>query len=308
MPLLRERSNIAYAFRVACDVWKQGIGESRKAVEDANNKKSIYTHSFSTFNRYAGIGKEFVNFCKGYGVNRIDKLSYNTAKGFIDAKIEKRLSQKTIKVNLCAIEKLFDVIGRQDISKELRANYQSFYIQGGATDRARAFGNPERVIEKIYQKNEAHGVMAELQHLTGARLGDLKKIHVDAEDKTILIEKSKGGRNRVLDFSDRPERFERITELKNKLDDAMKETPWKELRETYHENIKYACRASNEVYTGSHAFRTTYAVERFEELSDRFSEAYPEKEEKDINRMADSIITQELGHNRLSMAAYYRRG
>lgn len=308
MPLLRERSNIAYAFKVACDVWKQGIGESRKAVEDANNKRSIYTHSFSTFNRYTGITKEFVNFCKAQGVNRIDKLSYDTARAFIDTKVERNLSERTIKVNLCAIEKFLDVIGKQDISKGLRTNYQNFYSQGRVGGRALAFSNPERVIERIYQKNEAHGVMAELQYHTGARLGDLKKICIDTEGKKVLIQGSKGGRDRVLDFSDRIERFERVIELKEGLDSIMKETPWKELRETYHDSIKYACKASKEHYTGSHAFRTTYAVERFKELSDRFSEAYPEKEEKDINRMADSIITQELGHNRLSMSAYYRRG
>jgi site-specific recombinase XerD len=308
MPLLRNRSNIAYAFRVACDVWKQGIGESRKAVEDANNKKSIYTHSFSTFNRYAGITKEFVNFCKAQGVNRIDKLSYEIAKAFINTKIERDLKERTIKVNLCAVEKFFDVIGKQDISKELRTNYQDFYSQGRAGGRALAFDNAERVIEKIYQKNEAHGVMAELQYHTGARLGDLKKISIDTEGKKVLIQGSKGGRDRVLDFSDRIEKFGRIAELKERFDDIMKETPWKELRETYHDNIKYACKTSKEQYTGSHAFRTTYAVERFKELSDRFFKAYPEKLEKDINRMADSIITQELGHNRLSMSAYYRRG
>ena len=61
--------------------------------------------------------------------------------------------------------------------------------------------------------------------------------------------------------------------------------------------MKQAVKKSGEVYTGSHAFRVSYAVERFEELK---AKGLSDEE-------ADSILTQELGHNRLEMSRYYRR-
>ncbi len=146
-------------------------------------------------------------------------------------------------------------------------------------------------------KDPAHRAVAELQYLTGARVGDVKKIGIDEVGKRVLIHGSKGGRDREIDFSDRPDRFERVKELHRELQRHIEEKGWKEIRESYDEDLKQAVEKSGEVYTGSHAFRVSYAVERVEEL----------KAKGLSDEDADRVLTRELGHNRLEMSRYYRR-
>lgn len=295
---IHEKSNIFYALEYATSEWARGYGVSKRDTYRKNSGTSPYTHSSSTFNRYAGVAKQLCMYLKDeHNVNRIDKITYQNIENFIDRKIEKGLSQSTIKVNLSAIEKFCDTINRKDISEKLRDKYSDFYSRAKPSGRAIAFANPERLIQKIYEKNETHGIVAELQYLTGARIGDVKKIEVDRERQVVNINGSKGGRDRSIDFSDRQEKLERIADLKEKLDNAIRETGWKEIRESYYNSVKSACVSCGELYSGAHAFRVNYAEERHNELTERglsFSEA-------------DKVLTQELGHNREEMSIYYTR-
>lgn len=295
MGRIKRRSGLTYALKYASKVLKQGIGLSKKRVYEEFGGRSPYIHSYSTFNRYMGVAKEFVGWAKKRGINRLDKVRYEHVREFLEEKAERGASEKTLKVNMCALEKFFDAVGRGDISGKLREDYQEIYSMGRPSGRSLPFADPEGVIGNL--KDPAHRVVAELQYLTGARVGDVKKIEVDEERRVVKIEGSKGGRDRELDFRDRPEEFERVKELKEELDRHIEERGWKEIRESYYEDLREACKKAGEVYTGSHAFRVTYAVERFEELTER---GLSEEE-------ADRVITQELGHNRLEMSRYYRR-
>ena len=296
IPKPRKNMRLTYALSYAAKLLGMGIGRSKKAMYQKFGNRSPLIHSHSTFNRYLGIAKEFARWERERkGINRVDKVSYEDVREFLDEKAERGVSEKTLKVNTCALEKFFDAVGRTDISDKLREDYQEIYSQGRPSGRALPYTNPQKVIENL--KDDAHRTVAELQYLTGARVGDVKKIEVDEDRKVVRIEKSKGGRDREIDFSDRPERFERIKELKEELDRHIEERGWKEIRETYYEDLKNTCKKSGEVYTGSHAFRVSYAVERFEELKGK---GLSDEE-------ADRILTQELGHNRLEMSRYYRR-
>ncbi|MCW4002755.1 MAG: site-specific integrase, partial [Candidatus Bathyarchaeota archaeon] len=263
---IHEKSNIFYALEYATSEWARGFGVSKRETYKKNGGTSPFTHSNSTFNRYAGVAKQLCGYLKEQGVNRIDRITYEKIQSFIDKKIEKELSQSTIKVNLSAIEKFCDTINRKDISDKLRDKYSDFYSKAKPSGRAIAFANPERLIEKIYAKSETHGIVAELQYLTGARIGDVKKIEVDRERQVVNINGSKGGRDRSIDFSDRQEKLERIANLKEKLNSAIRETGWKEIRESYYNSVKSACVSCQELYSGAHAFRVNYAVERHNEL------------------------------------------
>ncbi len=53
---------------------------------------------------------------------------------------------------------------------------------------------------------------------------------------------------------------------------------------------------AGEIYTGSHAFRVNYAQERFKELTEKMGLSTQEALKK---------VTQELGHNRISVARGY---
>ena len=292
---IKRNSGLTYALKYAAKVLKQGIGISKHEVYKRFNGKSPLIHSYSTFNRYMGIAKEFVNWAKAQGVNRLDKVRYEHVRDFLLSKAE-YCSMRTLKVNATALKKFFETVGREDIAERIGEEYQEIYARGRAPSRALAFAHPEKVISLL--KEDVHKVIAELQLLTGARIGDVKKIQVLLEERKILISKSKGGRTREIDYSDRPKEFERIQELVGRLNEYLKGSSWSSIREDYYRDLRQAVLRSGEVYTGSHAFRVNYVKERLQELK---SQGYSEKE-------ALQKIEYEIGHSRIEMSAYYSRG
>jgi hypothetical protein len=292
---IKRNSGLTYALKYAAKVLKQGIGISKHSVYKHFGGRSPLIHSYSTFNRYMGIAKEFVNWAKEQGINRLDKVQYDHVKDFLLSKAE-YCSMKTLKVNASALKKFFETVGRVDISVQIKKDYQEIYSQGRNPSRALAFAHPERVISLL--KEDVHEVIAELQLLTGARIGDVKKIQVLPEAKKVIILKSKGGRTREIDYADRPEKFERIRELTEALNEHLKTSSWKSTREGYYKDLRQAVLRSGEVYTGSHAFRVNYVKERLKELK---SQGYSERE-------ALQKIEYEIGHSRIEMSAYYSRG
>ena len=292
---IKRNSGLTYALKYAAKVLKQGIGISKHKVYKRFGGKSPLIHSYSTFNRYMGIAKEFVNWAKEQGVNRLDKVQYEHVREFLLSKSE-YCSMRTLKVNASALRKFFETVGREDIAERIGEDYQEIYSKGRAPGRALAFAHPERVISLL--KEDVHKVIAELQLLTGARIGDVKKIQVLLEDKKVVITKSKGGRTREIDYSDRPEKFERIEKLVGELREYLKGSSWSSVRESYYRDLRQAVYRSGEIYTGSHAFRVNYVKERLKELRER---GYSEKE-------ALQIIEYEIGHSRIEMSAYYSRG
>ncbi|MEO2068538.1 MAG: site-specific integrase [Desulfurobacteriaceae bacterium] len=292
---IKKNSGLTYALKYAASVLKQGIGVSKHNVYKQFGGKSPLIHSYSTFNRYMGVAKEFVNWAREQGINRLDKVQYDHVKDFLLSKAE-YCSMKTLKVNASALRKFFETVGREDISERIGKEYQEIYSQGRNPGRALAFAHPEKVISLL--KEEVHKVIAELQLLTGARIGDVKKIQVLPESKKVIILKSKGGRTREIDYADRPEKFERIRELVDILQEHLKTSSWKSVREGYYKDLRQAVLRSGEVYTGSHAFRVNYVKERLKELK---SLGYSERE-------ALQKIEYEIGHSRIEMSAYYSRG
>ena len=292
---IKRNSGLTYALKYAAKVLKQGIGISKHSVYKSMGGRSPLIHSYSTFNRYMGIAKEFVNWAKEQGINRLDKVQYDHVRDFLLSKAE-YCSMKTLKVNASALKKFFETVGRVDISVQIKKDYQEIYSQGRNPSRALAFAHPERVIS--FLKEDVHKVIAELQLLTGARIGDIKKIQVLPEAKKVIILKSKGGRTREIDYADRPEKFERIRELTEALNEHLKTSSWKSIREGYYKDLRQAVLRSGEVYTGSHAFRVNYVKERLKELK---SQGYSERE-------ALQKIEYEIGHSRIEMSVYYSRG
>ena len=292
---IKRNSGLTYALKYAAKLLKEGIGISKHSVYKSMGGRSPLIHSYSTFNRYMGIAKEFVNWAKEQGINRLDKVQYDHVRDFLLSKAE-YCSMKTLKVNASALKKFFTTVGRTDISEQIKKDYQDLYSQGRSPSRALAFAHPEKVISLL--KEDVHRVVAELQLLTGARIGDVKKIQVLPESKKIVILKSKGGRTREIDYSDRPEKFERIRELTEALKEHLKTSSWKSVREGYYKDLRQAVLRSGEGYTGSHAFRVNYVKERLKELK---AQGYSERE-------ALQKIEHEIGHSRIEMSAYYSRG
>lgn len=301
------KSGLKYALSYAAKFWKQGIGLSKREIYISNGGRSPYVHSWSTYNRYVGVVRDFVKFSiEEKGFKKVKHLNYDTVKEYLERKIEKGYSEKTIKVNATALQKFFSTIGREDLTENLQKDYAKFYSQGFDPRSTRGFSNPHRVISNL--KDPVHRIIAELQLRTGARIGDVKKIQIDYENKEVIISKSKGGRTRKIDFkklifSDptKLDEFERIVELKKQLDEALKERDWKEIRGSggkvgsYYKDLRNAAKLSGESYGGAHQFRANYA-ENFWKWGEL--QGWPEEK-------IATTLEEHLGHSRLYWSKRY---
>ncbi|WP_459895307.1 hypothetical protein, partial [Hydrogenobaculum acidophilum] len=114
---------------------KQGIGVSRKGIERDTKKPSPFIHSFSIYTRYVGVIKEFADDMKKQGVKRFVDVKYEHVKAWLEHKTS-YCTEKTLKVNMCALEKLFSAINRNDISDSIRRDFVDMYSKAKASGRA----------------------------------------------------------------------------------------------------------------------------------------------------------------------------
>jgi hypothetical protein len=281
-----------------------GIGESKRAAKFAHGGVSNKIHSYATRARYCGIVKDFVEKMRSEGVRRVNQLKEDHVANYLRGK-GSWTTEKTMKVNMSALAKFFKVMGRQNLVETIEAQRSSILVKAKPSGQALPFTDPERVIEKL-RKPEFKAI-ARIMHGCGARIDDVPKVvnsFMDMERTLgvnltkITIKKSKGGRDRELHFDDRAERYDAIREATAILNDAMKERNWRDIKAEFYRDLRIESDSWGETYTGAHAFRVSYAQERYKELTDE--KGMPERE-------GLQIVTEELGHNRVAMALGYIR-
>ena len=305
--MISKRSGLKYALTYTANEWAKGISVSKRAIYLEQGGRSPYVHSYSTFNRYMGVAKDFVKFAvEEKGLSKLKHISYDHVKEYLNRKIEKGYSKKTIKVNASALKKFFKTVNRSDIAEKIAEDYQDYYSRGRDPSRTIGFSNPVRVINCL--KDDVHKTIAELQLRTGARVGDVKKMQIDYENQRVIIPKSKGGRTRIIDFKElskydqaKADEFERIAELKEQLDRHLRERDWKEIRGSggsvgsYYKDLRQAVKAAGETYGGAHSFRANYA-ENF----------YSWGEAHNIPRgKIEEMLEEHLGHSRIYWSRQY---
>jgi integrase len=293
---LRPKAGLSYAFQFYAKLARIGFGISRREITRPMKKLSPFIHCFGTFDRYMGIAKEFVGFCREKGTMRLHHLTYATVEGFLMEKIKQDLSRNTIETNMCALKKFFHVCSRYDLRDQLSGDYSRFKYLAKEGGTIHAFDDPKRLIETIATREELAAVIAKLVHMTGARIHEVRPMKI--MDNTIAI-KGKGGKRRVLDFSYRLEALSEIKDLMARLTELSKGINWQHYCQKkdspYQAHVKAACRSLKDEYAGAHGFRATYAQELRKKL----------KEKGLTKREIDLIITRELGHERKSMARHY---
>jgi hypothetical protein len=252
-----------------------------------------------------------------------DELKYCLDRYF-EKQIEEGLAQNTLEIHISALNKVLSAINPEVKFEIFTAENRARWRDGvpvGDNDR---YNDSKKLIENLRKIDETSAVVAELQLLTGARVGDVKKISIDEESRKVVIENSKGGRSRAVYYDYFPKEFERVKELKEKLDEVLKEKSFSEIRENeYYENLRRACRKSQEVYKGSHAFRYQWAQETYKVISglpreeqERFYRRILEergksdiegamKHAREKDAVAEAIISEELGHSRLDISMHY---
>ena len=211
------------------------------------------------------------------------------------------------------MEKSLAVI-RPDIRDYLNNDEKrvEWWSAGQESKKGDSYVDPDAIRERL---EETHRMIAEAQSLAGFRVREIARAEVDREEYRIIVHNAKGGRTRELYFEHRKEDFEKLADLIEKL----QERHYEEHLKDYYEDLKRACEETGQEYHASHAFRFEYAQERIEELknnkeelrdlldkynADEKTKSYVD-DENNIDRAADYVLTQELGHNRLSMSRYY---
>jgi integrase len=294
---MNPKSGMTYALEHFAELARVVIGISRREVTRGTEKSSPFIHSWDTFDRYLGICKEFVLFCRNHGVNKLHELHYNTGEAFLMAKIDNDKARNTLRVNMCALQKFFNGCNRPDLRDQLSEDYPRLKELAKSGGTIHAFDNPDRLIEKIGNRDELSAVIARLQHITGARIHEVRIMEI--AESTIAINKGKGGRKRVLDFSSRLEELAEVKKLMIRLEELGDGVDWKAYCQSkdspYQGHVKAACRSLGDSYGGAHGLRANHA----QELSKKLEADGLTAEEIEL------IITQNLGHNRRSMARHY---
>jgi len=309
--------------------------DMQRSYEKYETRETEAIYSYSTFNRYEKVIAKFADFLRDEMNVKYERdfrrLSedevYYCIDQFFQKEIEDGLAQNTLEIHISAIHKVVGEIKpevKEFFTPENRARWRDGIPQGD-NDR---YNDPQKIIENLRKIDETSYVIAELQRLTGSRVGDVKKIEVDEEHQRVFIEGSKGGRDRYIYF-DRPEfeeQFERVKELKEKLDKILEEKSYSEIRENeYYDNLRRACRKGEEPYRGSHPFRYEFAQSRYEVIKEWDKREQLEyykriledrgKSEKDIKEtlasvierdvVAEAVISEELGHSRIDISMHY---
>ncbi|MEI6153703.1 MAG: tyrosine-type recombinase/integrase [Deltaproteobacteria bacterium] len=296
VPDVNFRSGLVYAIGKTITFFREGIGVSRRAVT-RNEGYTPYIHSYETLERYAGIINHFKDTVLT-DVKRINQITKKHVETHFNNLLDKGGREKTVKVNASALIKLFNAFSRKDLITYIDENRSTWVSRAMPSCRTTPFGDPDKVIDAI--RGKAYKAAALIQYETGARISDIKKVvdsAISHPSRTFIsIMKSKGGRNRILDFSDRMESLNAVLVVIGSIQTHLSETNtnWSSFQREYTQEVKRAAKRAGEIYCGTHAFRANYANKRYEKDADT-------KDEVQVLRR----ITEDMGHSRVSMAKYY---
>lgn len=284
-----------------CDIGDSGMTRSQESqaarANGAVTKHDIASqtriHNTLTFQRYKSVWKDFCNYqiSHGHGTHPIRWTSVQV-KDYLDSRQGSSLNGFNVVCN--ALNRMDDMINR---TYHASKDWSSVIAQARQEARdgkcvrmdvnPRAFLNPERVISNIQDPRAQ--LAAELQLRTGLRANNV--CHLQPNNDGTLYVKSKAGFTvphfwvpsdlyaRIMQFTGSNSRFTLIS------------------YNQYLNELKTACRACGEQYTGSHALRHNYAIARYDELR---ASGKSETEAK-------TIVSLELFHHRLDIIDTYLR-
>jgi len=317
-------------------LFNAGMGTSKykmfqESYDRDRTRQSPVIHSYSTENRYERVAANFADFLEQEGVKYerdFRKLStqeiYDYVDKYFEREKEKGKSESTLKIHISALNKILSSIDDK-IKERFDAESRARWRDGEAKGFNDRYNNPSAIVENLAKFNETSEAIAQIQRLSGCRVGDVKKLQIDEENRKAIIENSKGGRSRTVYYDHFQEQFEELKKYKEKLDNALQEKSFSEIRKEYYHDLRRACRESGEPYHGAHAFRHEWAQNTYEVISQlprEEQEAFYRrileergKSEKDVNKavenakekdcIAEYIISEELGHSRLDISLHY---
>jgi len=320
-------------------MFEEGKYKSKHLVFQENYEKykireSHLIHSYSTYNSYKTVVAKFADYLKEHHGIKYEpqflKLTKEELFNLVDSYFEyqknvEQLSQNTLERHISALRKILPPIhpvAREFFTSDNRARWRD----GKPAIEGDRYNKPDVIVENLRKIDETYETIVQLQRLTNARIGDVKKMIIDEEGQRVYFPKSKGGRPRYVYFEHFKEDFEKVKHYKEVLDKALEERKFSEIRENeYYKALERACKKADEPYHGAHPFRYEAAQNRYEVISqlpkkeqeryyrkiledrgkseDKIEEALNDLRERD--EVAIGIITEELGHSRLDIAKNY---
>jgi len=335
----RGRHNkVKYLFiNTAKELFEMGKGKSKhQAFLESYNRdrtrQSQAIHSYSTFYTYTEVVAKFGDFLYEKGVkyeSNFRELKADKVYEYLDEYFEKQkaagLSKKSLEKHISALNKILSYIN-PEVKKYFNADNRMKWRDGKEVQECDRYNYTDRILENLKQIDEVSYAIAMIQLKTGARVGDVKKIIIDEENKRVFFPKSKGGRDRWVYFDRFQEDFETVKQCKQILDRALEQKPFKEIRKNeYYYNLRKACKKSGDVYHGSHAFRYQFAQQLYDKIKEWTQQEQEEyyirilrdrgKSEKEIKKavesvkerdaIAEAVVSEELGHSRLDISRQY---
>jgi len=317
-------------------LFEAGYGKSKyEAFQQSyykdRTRRSDAIHSFSTENRYERVAANFADFLEQEGVKYerdFRKLTtqeiYDYVDKYFEREKEKGKSESTLKIHISALNKVLSTIDPK-IKERFDADSRAKWRDGEARGYNDRYNDPEKIVENLAKISETSEAIAQIQRLSGCRVGDVKKIEVNEDERKVIVHGSKGGRSRTVYFDHFQEQFEELKRYKEKIDKALEERPFSEIRKEYYKDLRKAVREAGEPYHGSHCFRHEWAQETYKvisQLPQEEQEAFYRrileergKSQEDIEKamenarekdaVAEYIISEELGHSRLDISLHY---
>ena len=284
-----------------CDIGDSGTTRSQESqtarANGAATKHDIasqtHIHNSLTFSRYKSVWKDFCThqIKNGHGTHP-SRWTEGQVKDYLASR--QGCSMNGFNTICNALNKMDDMINRsyhteKDWNKVITQARQE--ARDGKCVRMdvnpRAFHDPMAVISNIQDSRAA--LAAELQLRCGLRASNVCNLRPNA-DGTLYI-RSKAGFT-VSHFRVPSDLYARIMQFAGS-NSRFTLIPYHE----YLNELKTACRACGETYTGSHALRHNYAINRYETLC---AEGKTEVEAK-------SQVAEELFHHRLDVVDTYLR-
>ena len=291
-------------------VFYEGAKKTQKT--DPNSEYYKKVSSYKTMESYRAIWNNFFNYLKEHWLLKNCELieSYHVS-AYMEYKLEYYLSAKYMQKISSALGKLeialksftkdiygtskaYDFSIRQDIlddSRDLELVANNYHN--------RTYKNPKKLIS--YLVNEKHKLAALIQLEGGARIEGValikkEQLHGYAVDKItdnkkgVIFTKEKGGKEGDVLVS-----IKIYKELQTYIEQYKS---FKIKRQQYYEDIKQACRLTNEKPEASHGFRWNFAKNRMFEYA-RANYSYQE-----------SLlgVSHEMKHNRANITEHYLGG
>lgn len=193
-----------------------GIDDSKHEAKKEYGGISPKIHSFGTKTRYFGIINEFADWLYCQEIKRVPQVTSDKVIQFLREKAF-RTTQKTMRTNMAALKKFFQTspwVVKMELVEAIEVVYHEILYLARESGEAKPFSNPERVIDHLKKTQDKS--IATIQLETGARIDDVPKVvlfmtaWIPEKGFILVIQKSKGGRDRELNFNDRVEKFMKI--------------------------------------------------------------------------------------------------